>query len=402
MSSNNFFDRILQDGNARAKYNQVMAATPPNQRPLMKRCGSQYIVNSTTPASGSSASQIMQWRIQQINKIVDRAYLRITFNNGTATVCNFNPFMAIQQIRLLSGNGSQVIANLQGGGLDQLRQFAYLLTESQVANFSQDTNISTVLGLGSGIPASSSRTFILPLWCMPWQGVNDQFSLNFGQNDLILEVTTQDAAQYVEAGTASTLTISNPQLILNVVEPTMEYRNQITAAIRDRTYKFAYVDTQLYTSTQTLNASTEYNFTLSSINGLVATLLIGVYDISTPAGRRTPIAVESYYITDSAGQNILGGNTITSDYNRMEKAQHFEDTLAPRYFNEILESFAERPDLTMKEQIGTGVYYFDGFQRLYLTTPATWTNGSYQVNVSARIYTVLTVDSAGNLVKSSM
>lgn len=398
MSSNQFFQKVVQDQNRLNKYNKVLSAVKPQNRALFNRNGSRYIINSISPVSGTSASQIIQFRILQVGRGVDKAYLQLTFNNGTASIANFNPYNAIQSMRLLSADGSNIIANIQSG-IEQLRSYALLNSAQEIANYSVSSNISTTLGLGSGVPASGNRTLILPLYLMPWDSFDDNLSLQFN-GDLILEVTTQDSTYFTEAGTASTLTISNPQLILDTVEYTPGLQSALKASIMNRTFQFMYLEPLLYTNTITLAASTQYTFTLSSLNGLCAALFIGVYDTSTPAGRRTPIEMENFYLTDSSGQNIVGGNTISSQYNKMEVASHFKDSVFPRYYDEIVNHFCERPDLTLGEQIPSGFYYFTGFENLVLTTPAGLAGGQYQVNVSGRFYSVLNVDNSRNLVKT--
>lgn len=401
MSSSQFMQKVMSDPSAMKRYNRILSAIPSNARALFNRNGSRYFLNSLTPASGTSGSQIIQFRILQVGRGVDGIQLALTFNNGTASTWNGNPFLAIQTCRLMSGDGNNVITQIQAGGYDFFRNYCLLYTESQIANLSVNTNISTTLAPGAGIPASSSATFLLPLKGFPWDAYNDMFNLQF-KGDLILEFTMQDSTFYTETGTASTLTISNPQIYLDTVEYVPSLQAALRQNILNADYRFMCLESLVYNQTTTMTASTQYSFTLTSLFGFCPALFIAVYDMSTALGRRSPIPMTSFQILDSSGMNIIGGSVLPVSVMTAEMTEHFSESYMPRFFPEILYNFCERPDLTLGEQIPTGWYNMTGFEQLILNTPSTLATGSYLVTVSARIYTVLSTDSSANLIKNTM
>ena len=392
MSSNNFFEKTVT---RKAKSQRdLTAAIPDGQRHLQNRNQIVSVVNTISPLGGTSGSQTVQFRLLQTRVSIDRCILYAQINNAGG-LANGNPYLSIDQLRLLTSNGNDLICQLTG---KDLFNNLIMLTESEFANASAYNNTSTTWGLGSGFGATSTTDLYLPLLGMPWDG-NERFPLMFS-SDLILELRLKDSASFVEAGTPADITFSQMKLYLDSMEYSPSVELSLSNSIKNGTYKFAYTDSLVYKNAITMAGSNTYEFTLSSVNGLVALLFISVYSATTGAGNRVPTGMQSYAILDSDGSNICGGSVIPTEYNKIEILDHFSHTSFGRNVDTIIHSFCSSPDRTMIENVPTGAFPFDGFQRLQLTTPAGLAGGTYTVEVSARVYSVIQSDRTGNLVRN--
>lgn len=392
MSSNNFYEKTMT---RKAKsYRDLMAAIPDGQKNLVNRNQIVSVINTISPLGSTSAAQTVQFRLLQTRVSIDRCILYAQINNAGA-LANGNPYLAIDQLRLLTANGNDLICQLTG---KDLYNNLIMLTESEFANASAYNNVSTTWGNGSGFAAATTTDLYMPLLGMPFDG-NENFPLMFS-SDMILELKMKPSADWVESGTASSVTFSQMKLYLDSMEYSPSVENALKNSIRSGSYKFAYTDTLIYRNALTLAASSTYEMTLSSINGLVAILFISVYSATTGSGNRTPTAMSSYALLDSDGSNICGGSIVPATYNKIEIYDHFSHTSFPRYLDTIIHSFCANPDMTMINNVPSGCFPFDGFQRLQLTTPAGLAGGTYTVEVSARVYSVIQSDKTGNLVRN--
>ena len=393
MSSNNFFEKTVT---RKAKSQRdLLAAIPDGQKHLINRNQIVSVVNTISPLGSTAGSQVVQFRLLQTRVSIDRAILFCRINN-TSGLANGNPYLSIDQLRLLTSNGNDLICQLTG---KDLFNNLIMLTESEFANASAYNNTSTTWGLGSGFGAGQTTDLYLPLLGLPWDG-NERFPLMFS-SDLILELRLKPSSEWIESGTPADITFSQMKLYLDSMEYSPSVELALSSSIKNGSYKFAYTDTLVYKNALTLAASSTYEFTLSSINGLVALLFIGVYSATSGAGNRLPTAMQSYQILDSDGSNICGGSVIPTEYNKIEILDHFSHSSLPRHLDGIIiHSFCSDPDRTMIENVPSGAFPFDGFQRLSITTPAGLGGGTYTVEVSARVYSVIQSDRTGNLVRN--
>jgi hypothetical protein len=170
-----------------------------------------------------------------------------------------------------------------------------------------------------------------------------------------------------------------------------EYLNK-RAKISSLDYRFPSEGMQTFS--QTLAASTSYNFSLTSVKGLVTSMQIWIKNAAT-AGDWVFEEIDSYSLKNAAGNKMLGSNSINHKYQHyVKEAQSANNGLVGIEVGGPRVVFIDFGHAGVDRETGsiTGYVPFSGGEQLSLTTAAGLAGGTYEIRVDYTVAARLNVN----------
>jgi len=244
--------------------------------------------------------------------------LRLVIQNNTGASCDLVDMAhLLQEIEFNSPSGQQ-IQLIRGDELYDLLVRYY--SNDEWPRIARMINSNNQYGRGKIIPNGVTRTFFLPLLGCFLE--NCGIYVPAVDGDLNCYIRFKQSSASVVSGSAPTLLELN--LDCQVEQLDSKKRSHYIQRYRSKVHHYYYPFVRRQTITQTLSANTKYSLNLSSIKGDVVFIDFRIRE--SLVGNRlrdyAPIASFNYY--NNEGDQLLGQNDISSDFNRL--------IMQPNYF----------------------------------------------------------------------
>lgn len=297
--------------------------------------------------------------------------------NGTGD-STLNIYNLIDYIELLSPDDGTVLQTiydyymLLGDNLFMSQE--QLKKRARILGFDE----TTFLPVANTIPQSGTRTFYLPIPLFRSSPVE----LRHFCRPLILRIYTKSAANAVNSGTSSDLTLNSwdiivKQLPLPLKRPTVDVKHR-------------YVHYQRVIETTTFNANTYTDVRLTSLHGQSAYLMFFIRPQSVVNENFTAFQkIDKFELRDPQN-NIISAIQHTDQFQDILRDEADGELLnLAAYDNVYFLSFCLDPQSVYHRGASNGSMNFlsDELLRVYL--PAGWVNGQYRIDIiSAELNTM--------------
>jgi hypothetical protein len=355
----------------------------------------QRLLSSVTPNSGvpSDGAQI-QFYIPSSNLCLDAVVMQIAIANSSGTASQINPFTLIRECRFFSGQGSVLLGKMTGLQIyNQICQLAFEEWESIA--YGAGMNSATFAPSTNNVVASTTTTFYVPLLGALWEQFSFALSLN-SSSTFYLEIDLVTFANCCEvSGTAGNLSYAACQFWLFGISLPPGAQNRIASLVQNGVSDVQCFNYQYSQQNQNLAASSQYQFQLPGITGMVTDVFI--YVLATPttgAAAYTPVnGISQMQFLDSSGNPICGGNqmptkllvsNLAADFN---ENNHYFSTLqyiVPYTFqHDAQKSLGDYSNSEKMEVSGYSVW--DGQYQIQFQTPSGLSSANYQIIVLAKV-----------------
>ena len=244
---------------------------------------------------------------------MDKIVFQLDVTNGTGGNITFNSgFDMIEKVEFFIGSQSLTGAGIPGVTFKQNLMF---LSHEDFLRLQGNLQMSTAYAAGSALADGSSATFLVPLLFCPFEQFGDSFFLPGVKQDVRVKITLAAAANALSSGSTATITGAKLHVFGRELSP-HDYEEQMKMW-SSHPVDFRYLDCIQQTAFASETAATQTSFVLNAVNGIVA-FLTAISRVANPSGSNiiTYRTLTSLEVTDGAGANMHGGNTLDGPFVR--------------------------------------------------------------------------------------
>lgn len=322
-------------------------------------------------------------------QIADKATLRFTITNNTGAATTLvNAFQLIDYVQVSSNNGQNILSQIDG---DYLYLLTSLYDSTEWAKVSRLCNTTAQWGAPVAIANGATVKYYVPLV----GSLFNQAKLNIEnvEGDIVFRIFLRPFSQTnAAAGTAPLL--QDLSLIINQVNLDISDSMRKKSLYNNNVVQLRYLDSlpQKFSS-QTLAASSQYEYQLNSLTGMISHMYIVVRPAGAVGNSLNDFkAISSFDILDSQGISIIN-MPQDHEFNLFhEFSEFFPGSAMTEYKNVYTYSFSNSPRDAYANGFQAGYLPFEGYERLRINTSSALVPGSYDVIVYPVTYQMLKIN----------
>ena len=366
-----------------------MVIIPAHQDLILHQTSFDIVYNPTTAVNGTLLSTGGQVDITVPEGggggTVNLILIEFTITNSATTACSIVPTpLLLRDVTIYANSGSLFVQTIQG---DHLYTDLANLSTDNLVNIGASMNITlNSLFSGANIASNTSQVYYIPIYTSFLTQTN--IYMPAIKNGIIFCLNFRPGTDTVTSGT--TPTISNLKLHVIGNSLPIEHHSAVIKEYSSSIYDFKYTDCIVNSIPVALSANSSYNFTLSGVQGMMASIFLVFCQETSGATiyTYTDLRDGTFDITDSNDWSLLG-NLKSDYYNRSWDWVHqFPNQLG---YTNFLYFFSHAASVRSTEDsaVMTGFNYYDNNTRIKITTPIGWNNGSYTVDLFFKHYATL-------------